>query len=97
MDVSRFYRGACRRKGRENLQGLDIRGGDWEFGITLAKLNPNAQITEVDWAPVLAVATENDRGGRRGSDRVSFRPGSAFEPTGRGLRCGAADETSFNI
>ena len=57
---------------------LDIAAGHGMFGITLAKLNPNAQITAVDWAPVLAVAKENAAAAGV-ADRVSFRPGSAFE------------------
>src|SRR5205809_6161659 len=48
------------------------------FGITIAKLNPNAHITAADWAPVLAVAKENAAAAGV-ADRVAFRPGSAFE------------------
>jgi 2-polyprenyl-3-methyl-5-hydroxy-6-metoxy-1,4-benzoquinol methylase len=48
------------------------------FGITIAKHNPNAQITAVDWAPVLEVAKENAAAAGV-ADRVSMRPGSAFE------------------
>ena len=57
---------------------LDIAAGHGMFGITLAKQNPQAQITAVDWAPVLAVAKENAAAAGV-ADRVSFRPGSAFE------------------
>jgi len=57
---------------------LDIAAGHGMFGITIAKLNPNAQITAVDWAPVLAVAKENAAAAGV-ADRVAFRPGSAFE------------------
>ena len=57
---------------------LDIAAGHGMFGITIAKQNPNAQITAVDWAPVLAVAKENAATADV-ADRVSFRPGSAFE------------------
>jgi 2-polyprenyl-3-methyl-5-hydroxy-6-metoxy-1,4-benzoquinol methylase len=57
---------------------LDIAAGHGMFGITVAKQNPNAQITAVDWAPVLAVAKENAAAAGV-ADRVSFRPGSAFE------------------
>ena len=57
---------------------LDIAAGHGMFGITIAKQNRNAQITAVDWAPVLAVAKEN--AATVGvADRVAFRPGSAFE------------------
>ena len=57
---------------------LDIAAGHGMFGITIAKQNPNAQITAVDWAPVLAVAKENAAAAGV-ADRVAFRPGSAFE------------------
>ena len=57
---------------------LDIAAGHGMFGISIAKQNPNAQITAVDWAPVLAVAKENAAAAGV-ADRVSFRPGSAFE------------------
>jgi 2-polyprenyl-3-methyl-5-hydroxy-6-metoxy-1,4-benzoquinol methylase len=57
---------------------LDIAAGHGMFGITIAKQNPNAQITAADWAPVLAVAKENAAAAGV-ADRVAFRPGSAFE------------------
>jgi 2-polyprenyl-3-methyl-5-hydroxy-6-metoxy-1,4-benzoquinol methylase len=57
---------------------LDIAAGHGMFGITIAKQNPNAQITALDWAPVLAVAKENAAAAGV-ADRVSFLPGSAFE------------------
>ena len=57
---------------------LDIAAGHGMFGITIAKQNRNAQITAVDWAPVLAVAKENAVTVGV-ADRVAFRPGSAFE------------------
>jgi 2-polyprenyl-3-methyl-5-hydroxy-6-metoxy-1,4-benzoquinol methylase len=57
---------------------LDVAAGHGMFGINIAKQNPNAQITAVDWAPVLAVAMENAAAAGV-ADRVSFRPGSAFE------------------
>lgn len=57
---------------------LDIAAGHGMFGITIAKQNANAQITAVDWAPVLAVAKENAAAAGV-ADRVSFRAGSAFE------------------
>src|SRR2546422_11482709 len=57
---------------------LDIAAGQGMFGITIAKQNPNAQITAVDWAPVLQVAKENAAAAGV-TDRVSMRPGSAFE------------------
>jgi 2-polyprenyl-3-methyl-5-hydroxy-6-metoxy-1,4-benzoquinol methylase len=57
---------------------LDIAAGHGMFGITIAKQNPNAQITAADWAPVLAVAKENAAAAGV-ADRIAFRPGSAFE------------------
>jgi len=57
---------------------LDVAAGHGMFGINIAKQNPNAQITAVDWAPVLAVAKENAAAAGV-ADRVSLRPGSAFE------------------
>lgn len=57
---------------------LDIAAGHGMFGITIAKHNPNAQITAVDWSPVLEVAKENAAAAGV-ADRVSMRPGSAFE------------------
>jgi 2-polyprenyl-3-methyl-5-hydroxy-6-metoxy-1,4-benzoquinol methylase len=57
---------------------LDIAAGHGMFGITIAKQNPNAQITAVDWAPVLAVAKQNAAAAGV-ADRVALRPGSAFE------------------
>lgn len=57
---------------------LDIAAGHGMFGITIAKQNPNAQITAADWAPVLAIAKENAAAAGV-ADRLAFRPGSAFE------------------
>jgi SAM-dependent methyltransferase len=57
---------------------LDIAAGHGMFGIHIAKQNPNAQITAVDWAPVLEVAKENAVAAGV-ADRVSFTAGSAFE------------------
>jgi ubiquinone/menaquinone biosynthesis C-methylase UbiE len=57
---------------------LDLAGGHGMFGITLAKHNPNAEIFAQDWAPVLAVATENARAAGVEA-RHHLIPGSAFE------------------
>lgn len=38
---------------------LDIAAGHGIFGIVLAQKNPSAEVVAVDWAHVLAVATEN--------------------------------------
>ena len=57
---------------------LDIAAGHGMYGITIAKQNPKAEITAVDWPAVLEVAKENAQ--RAGvSDRYRVRPGSAFE------------------
>ncbi|HXJ03626.1 MAG TPA: class I SAM-dependent methyltransferase [Candidatus Acidoferrum sp.] len=57
---------------------LDIAAGHGNYGITIAKKNPNAQIVAVDWPSVLAVAVENAKTAGV-SDRYIARPGSAFE------------------
>ncbi len=41
------------------LRVLDIAAGHGQFGIAIAKRNPQAEITAVDWAPVLEVARSN--------------------------------------
>jgi 2-polyprenyl-3-methyl-5-hydroxy-6-metoxy-1,4-benzoquinol methylase len=57
---------------------LDIAAGHGQFGIGVAKHNPDAHITALDWAPVLAVAKEN--AAKAGvADRHSTLAGSAFE------------------
>jgi ubiquinone/menaquinone biosynthesis C-methylase UbiE len=57
---------------------LDIAAGHGMYGITIAKGNPQARITALDWPAVLEVAKENAR--KAGvADRYTVRPGSAFE------------------
>ncbi|MHB8504048.1 MAG: class I SAM-dependent methyltransferase [Candidatus Acidiferrales bacterium] len=57
---------------------LDIAAGHGNYGITIARKNPNAQIVAVDWSSVLAVAEENAK--KAGvSSRYTTRAGSAFE------------------
>jgi len=57
---------------------LDIAAGHGMFGITLARRNPKAQVLQLDWPAVLEVAKQNAQ--KFGvADRISFRPGSAFE------------------
>ena len=57
---------------------LDIASGHGLFGIEVAKLNKEAQIVAVDWAPVLEVARANaHKAGVEG--RYRLLPGSAFE------------------
>jgi 2-polyprenyl-3-methyl-5-hydroxy-6-metoxy-1,4-benzoquinol methylase len=63
-------------KGPVNV--LDIAAGHGLFGIEVAKQNPEAQITAVDWAAVLEVARANaEKAGVDG--RYHLLPGSAFD------------------
>jgi len=60
------------------MRVLDIAAGHGLFGIEVAKQNPQAHVTGLDWAPVLHVALENAR--KAGvQDRYDMLPGSAFE------------------
>ncbi|HVW84355.1 MAG TPA: class I SAM-dependent methyltransferase [Bryobacteraceae bacterium] len=60
------------------LKVLDIAAGHGMFGIAVAKRNAQAEITAVDWAPVLEVATEN--AAKAGvSARHKTIAGSAFD------------------
>jgi 2-polyprenyl-3-methyl-5-hydroxy-6-metoxy-1,4-benzoquinol methylase len=60
------------------MRVLDIAAGHGLFGIEVAKQNPEARVTGLDWAPVLRVALDNAR--RAGvHDRYDMLPGSAFE------------------
>ncbi len=60
------------------MRVLDIACGHGLFGIAIAKQNPQAHVTGLDWAPVLRVALENaERAGVR--DRYDMLPGSAFD------------------
>src|SRR5262249_29862219 len=57
---------------------LDIAAGHGLFGIEIAKQNPQARVTGLDWSPVLRVAVENAR--KAGvQDRYDMLPGSAFD------------------
>jgi ubiquinone/menaquinone biosynthesis C-methylase UbiE len=62
----------------EHWKVLDIAAGHGLFGISVAKLNPNATVAQVDWHNVLEVAKENARAAGV-ADRISYIPGSAFE------------------
>ena len=57
---------------------LDIAAGHGMFGITLAKNNPKAQITALDWSNVLEVAKENAQAAGVAA-RYRTIAGSAFE------------------
>jgi ubiquinone/menaquinone biosynthesis C-methylase UbiE len=63
---------------RGPMRVLDIAAGHGLFGIEIAKQNPKARVTGLDWAPVLHVAQQNAR--KAGvQDRYEMLPGSAFE------------------
>jgi SAM-dependent methyltransferase len=65
-------------KSGKAIKVLDIAAGHGMFGVTLAKANPNAQITALDWPAVLEVAKENAE--KHGVfSRYAVRSGSAFE------------------
>jgi 2-polyprenyl-3-methyl-5-hydroxy-6-metoxy-1,4-benzoquinol methylase len=60
------------------MQILDIAAGHGLFGIAFARQNPNAEVTAVDWANVLAVAEQNaNQAGV--AERHRLLPGSAFD------------------
>lgn len=57
---------------------VDISAGHGLYGIAVGKAVPNAQITAVDWSPVLDVAAANARAAGL-ADRFHLQPGSAFD------------------
>lgn len=60
------------------IRVLDLAAGHGIFGIAFAQANPNVEVTALDWAPVLAVASEN--AAKFGvADRHHLLPGSAFD------------------
>jgi SAM-dependent methyltransferase len=60
------------------MRVLDIAAGHGLFGIEIAKQNPQAHVTGLDWAQVLKVAVANAQ--KFGvADRYDLLPGSAFE------------------
>src|ERR1039457_2787143 len=60
------------------MRVLDIAAGHGLFGIEIAKQNPQARVTGLDWAKVLEAAVANAR--KVGvADRYDLLPGSAFE------------------
>ncbi|MGH9666869.1 MAG: methyltransferase, partial [Bryobacteraceae bacterium] len=64
--------------GRPPVKVLDIAAGHGLFGLAIARHNPGAEITALDWAAVLEVAKEN--AARAGvSARYRTIPGSAFD------------------
>jgi len=62
----------------EHWKVLDIAAGHGLFGISVARLNPNATVAQVDWHNVLEVAKENARAAGV-ADRITYIPGSAFD------------------
>lgn len=60
------------------LRVLDVAAGHGLFGIAFARRFPNAHITALDWANVLAVAAGNATAAGV-ADRLTMRPGSAFD------------------
>jgi len=62
----------------QKLKILDIAAGHGLFGIAFATQNKQAEVTAVDWKPVLEVAKENaEKAGV--ADRYSTIEGSAFD------------------
>jgi cyclopropane fatty-acyl-phospholipid synthase-like methyltransferase len=59
------------------MKVLDIAASHGLYGITVATLNPAAEIFAVDWENVLQVALENAAAGGV-ADRYHIIPGSAF-------------------
>jgi SAM-dependent methyltransferase len=57
---------------------LDIAAGHGVFGIALARQNPNATITALDWPAVLDIAVKNAQEAGIAA-RYHTKPGSAFD------------------
>jgi 2-polyprenyl-3-methyl-5-hydroxy-6-metoxy-1,4-benzoquinol methylase len=64
--------------GEKPVRVLDIAAGHGMYGVTVARNNPQAHVTAVDWPAVLAVAKENAQAAGV-TERYQTRPGSAFE------------------
>lgn len=62
----------------EPMRVLDIAAGHGVFGVTVARRNPQAEVTAVDWKSVLTVAQENAEAAGV-ADRFRQLPGSAFD------------------
>ena len=60
------------------MRVLDIAAGHGLYGIEVARLNPQAHITGLDWAAVLQVASDNARQAEV-QGRYTTLPGSAFD------------------
>ena len=65
------------------MRVLDVAAGHGVFGIAVARANPAARVTALDWPAVLEVAREN--AARAGvADRFDTLPGDAFTADLRG-------------
>ena len=62
----------------EPWQVLDVAAGHGMFGIAIARHNPNASITALDWPGVLAIARENAQAAGV-AERFRDLSGSAFD------------------
>jgi 2-polyprenyl-3-methyl-5-hydroxy-6-metoxy-1,4-benzoquinol methylase len=62
----------------EPMRVLDIAAGHGVFGVAVARRNPRAEVTAVDWKSVLTVAQENAEAAGV-ADRFRQLPGSAFD------------------
>jgi 2-polyprenyl-3-methyl-5-hydroxy-6-metoxy-1,4-benzoquinol methylase len=66
------------RGGGGPMRVLDIAAGHGLFGIEVARQNPQARVTALDWAAVLEVARAN--AAKAGVlERYELKPGSAFD------------------
>jgi ubiquinone/menaquinone biosynthesis C-methylase UbiE len=75
---AQFIAGLIGSADAKPVKVLDIAAGHGMFGLSIARMNPNAQIVALDWPNVLAVAEENAK--KFGvSDRWTKIAGSAFE------------------
>src|SRR6266849_3307816 len=78
MPAAEFIAGMLDAPAGKPINVLDIAAGHGMFGITIAKHNPDAHITALDWPSVLEVAKENAQ--KHGvAERYAVRAGSAFE------------------
>lgn len=62
----------------QKLRILDIAAGHGLFGLAFAKMNPQVEVTAVDWPNVLEVASENAQAAGV-AGRFQIKPGSAFD------------------
>jgi 2-polyprenyl-3-methyl-5-hydroxy-6-metoxy-1,4-benzoquinol methylase len=66
------------RNGTSAVRVLDIAAGHGEFGIAIARSNPSARVTALDWKNVLQVARQHAQESGV-ADRMEYLEGSAFE------------------